>query len=170
MKRVRASHLFPPVYDAESVILILGSFPSVDSRKEGFFYAHPQNRFWRLLADLYEEPLPRTIDEKKTLILRHHLALYDVIESCSVLGSSDASIKEAVPADLSKIEAPIRKIVLNGKKAASLFERYEQVSSDMKVVVLPSTSPANAGYSLARLEEEWGPALLDNSGYLSKEK
>jgi TDG/mug DNA glycosylase family protein len=161
MKRVRASHGFPPLYDAGSAILILGSFPSVRSREERFFYAHPQNRFWRVVAEAYEEKTPGSIEEKKALILKHRLALYDVIESCSVSGSSDASILDVTPADLREIKAPIRKILLNGKKAAALFERYAEAPAGVQVVALPSTSPANAAYSLADLLQEWRPALLD---------
>lgn len=162
MKRLYASHLFPPVYDERCTVLILGSFPSVDSRKAGFFYAHPQNRFWRLLAAIYQENTPESIPEKKAFLLWHHLALYDVIESCSILGSSDASIQDVVPADLRLIHAPIAKILLNGKKAAALYERYGKTPKGVEVYVLPSTSPANARYSLGDLEEEWAKVLLDN--------
>ena len=162
MKRLQATHGFPPAFDESCTTLILGSFPSMDSREAGFFYAHPQNRFWRLLSAIFEEKKPETIAEKKVFLLEHHLALYDVIESCSIKGSSDTSIKDVIPANLGSINAPINKILLNGKKAAALYQRFMKTPFGVKVYVLPSTSPANASYSLARLIEEWRPILLDN--------
>ena len=152
-------HPFPPLYDGESAILILGSFPSVLSRENAFYYGHPANRFWRLLALVYGEKIPADIEEKKALILQHHLALYDVIDSCEIAGSSDASIRQVVPSDLSLIKAPIRQVLLNGQKAGELYERYQKKSSGLPSVILPSTSPANAAKSLENLAEEWGPFL-----------
>lgn len=162
MKEQRADHTFPPLFDPKSVILILGSFPSVKSREAAFYYAHPQNRFWAILSVIYDEKKPASIEEKKALILRHHLALYDVIESCKLIGSSDSSITAVVPADLALIHAPIKKILLNGETSGRLFERYETSFQAIPHVVLPSSSPANAQYSLPRLVQEWRSALLDN--------
>jgi double-stranded uracil-DNA glycosylase len=155
-------HPFPPVFDGESRQLILGSFPSVLSRKQAFYYGHPQNRFWPLIAAIYGEDIPQSIREKKALILRHHLALYDVISSCLITGSSDASIRQVVPSDLSLIKAPIKEVILNGQTAGKLYQRYQEAKTSLPFVILPSTSPANAAKSLKDLEEEWGKILLDN--------
>jgi double-stranded uracil-DNA glycosylase len=144
-------HPFAPLFDENSTTLILGSFPSVLSRANDFYYGNPHNRFWPMLAEIYQEKLPQTNEERKRLILRHHLALYDTIYSCEIKGSSDASISAVVPADLSQIKAPIKTILLNGKLAATLFGKYQKVSSSIRVVSLPSTSPANAKDSLADL-------------------
>jgi double-stranded uracil-DNA glycosylase len=158
--RERVSHGFPAFVRPDSTILLLGSFPSVKSREEGFFYAHPQNRFWRLLADLYGEKKPETIAEKKALLTVHHLALYDVVESCSISGSSDASISEVVYADIPALlqGTAIRRIVLNGQKAASLYQAHWTL--DRPLFILPSSSSANAAKSYESLKEEWQTALL----------
>ena len=118
------THTFLPVYDENSELLILGSFPSVKSREQGFYYGHPQNRFWKVLAAVCECEVPKTIEEKKKMLLKNHIAIWDVIDSCDIIGSSDSSIKHVVPA-----------------------------------VVLPSTSPANAAYSLEKLIEVWKEEL-----------
>ncbi len=156
-------HPIPPLFDENSEILILGSFPSVKSREEGFFYAHKQNRFWRVAAALFGCPVPITIDEKKEMILRHHFALWDVIHSCDITGSSDSSIRNVVPNDLSVIlsAAPIRKIAVNGQKAAQFYRKYQQNITGVPAIVLPSTSPANAAWSEARLITAWRAALFD---------
>ena len=154
-------HPFPPLYDEESKILILGSFPSVKSREMKFFYGHPQNRFWKVIASVFDEKIPESIEEKKELILRNHLALWDVIAECEITGSSDASIKNAKANDLSGIlnNAPIRKIIVNGKMAEKLYIRYIEPVTGIKAVVLPSTSPANAAWSLERLVDAWRPEI-----------
>ena len=154
-------HPFPPLYDEESKILILGSFPSVKSREMKFFYGHPQNRFWKVIASIFDEKIPESIEEKKELILRNHLALWDVIAECEITGSSDASIKNAKANDLSGIlnNAPIRKIIVNGKMAEKLYIRYIEPVTGIKAVVLPSTSPANAAWSLERLVDAWRPEI-----------
>ncbi len=146
-------HPFSPVFDPHSRILILGSFPSVRSREEGFFYGHPQNRFWKVLAGVWEAPLPQTIAEKKALLLANGIALWDVIASCETETSADADIQNAVPNDLSPIfqTAEITRIFANGKLAHRLAVRY--VSKE--TVYLPSTSPANAAWSLERLIDAW---------------
>lgn len=157
MELKRQNHEFPPVYDKASEILILGSFPSVKSREMQFFYGHPQNRFWKLIAELYGEPKPETIEEKKALLLKHHIALWDVIASCDIAGSSDSSIRNVVPNDVSYIieRSRISRIYANGGKAKQLYDRYLAKKTGMEAVLLPSTSPANAAYSLERLKESW---------------
>ena len=154
-------HPFPPLYDEESKILILGSFPSVKSREMKFFYGHPQNRFWKVIASIFNEKIPESIEEKKELILRNHLALWDVIAECEITGSSDASIKNAKANDLSEIldNAPIQKIIVNGKTAEKLYIKYIEPVTGIKAVVLPSTSPANAAWSLERLVDAWRPEI-----------
>ena len=157
------SHPFGPLYDASSRILILGSFPSVKSREQNFFYGHPQNRFWKVVSGLLGEPLPKTIEEKREMILRHHIALWDTIASCTVTGSSDASIKDVVPNDLSVIfgAADIRTVYCNGAASWSLYEKYIRPVTGRAAVKLPSTSPANAVWSLERLSEAWSVILKD---------
>ena len=157
-------HPIPPVYDRNSEILILGSFPSVKSRESGFFYGHPQNRFWKVLSAVCEAPLPVTVPEKRAFLLAHRIALWDVIASCRITGSSDASIREAVPNDLGPIlaEAPVRQIYTNGKTAWRLYERYTEPLTGRESVCLPSTSPANAAWSLEKLADAW--SCVKNAG------
>ena len=158
-------HPFPPLYDKNSRVLILGSFPSVKSREMMFFYGHPQNRFWKVVASIFDEEIPNSIEEKKKLILGNHLALWDVIAECEIVGSSDASIKNARANDLSEIldNAPIRKIIVNGKTAERLYTKYIEPVTGIKAVVLPSTSPANAAWSLERLIEVWEAELKNKN-------
>ena len=150
-------HNIPPVFDKNSRVLILGSFPSVKSREGEFFYHHPQNRFWRVLAAVCGEETPGTIPEKRALLLRHRIALWDVIASCEITGSSDASIKNAVPNDIRRIlkQADIRQIFTNGQTAHRLYQKYLAEQTDLPETALPSTSPANAAWSLERLTEAW---------------
>lgn len=152
--RTRETHTFGPVYNEESRILILGSFPSVKSREQGFYYGHPQNRFWKVLAAIYEEEVPVEIPVKKAFLLRHHIALWDVIESCDIEGSSDSSIRNVIVNDIPGLlrEAPIEWILTNGRKAHDLYRRYIK---EPEAVCMPSTSPANAAWSLERLIDEW---------------
>ena len=161
MEYTRITHPFPPVYDAYSRVLILGSLPSVRSRAEGFFYGHPRNRFWPLLARLLEEPVPVTIEEKRALALRHHIALWDVILSCEIRGSADSSIRHAVPTDLSPIlaAAPVRAVFCNGQTAGAYYRRYQAPLTGREAIVLPSTSPANAACSMDRLADAWQRVL-----------
>ena len=128
-KRQKISHPIPPLYDKDSKILILGSFPSVKSREEAFFYGHKQNRFWKVLAALFQEPIPETIDEKKHLLLRHHIAIWDVIQSCDIKGSSDSSIKNVKPTELRKIldASNIKQIYANGSKAGQLYKKLSLI-------------------------------------------
>ena len=148
-------HNIAPVYNQDSRILILGSFPSVKSREAQFFYHHPQNRFWKVLAFLFQEEIPQTIEEKKVFLLKNKIALWDVIESCEIKGSSDSSITNVKVNDLDLIvkHCPIEKIITNGKAADKYYHRYFHY--DLPVISLPSTSPANATYSLEKLIEKW---------------
>lgn len=154
-------HTFPPVCDERSEVLILGTLPSVRSREVNFYYGHPHNRFWKLLAGIYREPVPETTDEKKTFILNHRLALWDVIEQCDIIGSSDSSIRNVVPADVPGLlaQSHIHTIAANGGKAYELYDRYQRELTGLEAVKLPSTSPANAAWSLERLREAWRPVL-----------
>lgn len=151
------SHPIEPVYNEESRILILGSFPSVKSREEQFFYGHPQNRFWRVLAAVFERPVPVTVEEKRELLLSEGVALWDVIASCEITGSSDSSIKNVVPNDLRRIldTAKIERIFVNGKTAGKFYRRWLLKATGREAVCLPSTSPANAAWNLERLTESW---------------
>lgn len=159
----RIVHPIPPVVDESCRILILGSFPSVKSRREGFFYGHPQNRFWRMLAAVLSEKIPTTIQEKHSLLLRHHIAMWDVIASCEIRGSADASVRNAVPVDIGQItrNARINRVICNGMLAGKLYRQHLQQAAGMEAIVLPSTSPANAAWSLERLVDAWKPFLLD---------
>ncbi len=154
-------HPIPPVFDENSRILILGSFPSVRSREEGFYYGHPQNRFWKTLAGIFSSKLPSTVEQKRDLLLTHGIALWDVIASCEIVGSSDASIREAIPNDLSRItaHAPIRRIFTNGATAHKLYCKYLLPVTGIAAVQLPSTSPANAAWGQARLLHAWQAIL-----------
>ena len=151
------SHPFPPIYDRDSTILILGSFPSVKSREQMFFYGHPQNRFWKVLAAVFNEALPLTIEDKKAFLHRNHIALWDVIESCDIIGSSDSSIRNAKPTDLSSLIAcsKISRIFTNGKTSGKMFDKYQKNVLGLEAVNLPSTSPANAAFSLEMLIQKW---------------
>ncbi len=150
-------HPFPPLYSADSKVLILGSFPSVKSREAMFFYGHPQNRFWKVIPALFGEPVPQTIEEKKRLILSHGLALWDSIASCDIKGSSDASITNAQPTDLSEIlkNSQVGRIYCNGSRSFEIYNKYQFPRLGIEAVKLPSTSPANAAFSLERLTQEW---------------
>lgn len=150
-------HSFEPVYNAASKVLILGTFPSVKSREQNFYYAHPQNRFWKVIASLTHAPLPITIEEKKVLLLKHGVALWDVIYSCDIIGSSDSSIKNVIPMDFAKIlkETSIKQIYANGATAEKLYQKYCEAETGISIIKLPSTSPANAAFSLEKLIAKW---------------
>ena len=151
-------HEIEPVYDKNSRILILGSFPSVKSREAGFFYGHPQNRFWKVLAGICKEAVPQTVEEKKCFLLRNGIAVWDVIAECDITGSSDSSIRNVKPADIRRIldAAKIERICCNGATAYRLYEKYLFPLCKREAVKLPSSSPANAAWSAERLMEEWG--------------
>ena len=153
----RIQHPFGPLFCPESRILILGSFPSVKSREQNFFYGHPQNRFWKIIAALFDRPVPTSIPEKKELILSHGLALWDSIASCVITGSSDASIREVRANDLRIIldSSPIEKIYCNGRKSHEMYNKYILPVLGREASCLPSTSPANAQWSLEKLTAAW---------------
>ncbi len=157
MKSETIIHPIPPVYDENSKVLILGSFPSVKSREQCFFYGHGQNRFWKVIASVCNEKVPKSTEEKKELLLKNKIAVWDVIHSCQISGSSDSSIKNAVPNDINYIikESRIERIFTNGKKADELYRKHLEKQTGIKAVCLPSTSPANAVFSLERLIKEW---------------
>lgn len=158
------THGFEPVFDERSRVLVLGSFPSVLSRENRFYYGNPRNRFWCVMAAVLgeREPAVDDIPAKRALLLRHGVALWDVVESCDVRGSADASIKNVVPADVARITgaAPISAVLCNGGTAARLYHRWLEPVTGMAAEALPSTSPANAAWSLGRLTERWSEALL----------
>lgn len=160
-RRVWVVHPFEPIYDKNSRILILGSFPSVKSREVQFYYGNHQNRFWQVLAQIFQCPLPETVSQKRKLLLDHGIALWDILKSCAIEGSSDASIHNPQHNDLAwLLEATqIQRVCFNGKKAYQIYQRYCP-KLPVPVQVLPSTSPANAAYSLKRLCEIWQQAFL----------
>lgn len=157
----RVSHTFDPVYDEHSRILILGSFPSVKSRERSFYYGHSQNRFWKLMANLLHVPVPETIEEKKDMLLSHGIAVWDVIAACDIKGSSDSSIRNVIPADINRVlrAADIEVIIANGDTAYKLYRKYCEPHTGREAVKCPSTSPANAIFTLDRLMEAWGSAM-----------
>ena len=155
------THEFEPIFDEQSRILILGTLPSVKSREGQFYYHHPQNRFWKVLAQICKTQTPETIAEKKAMLLSNGIAIWDVVQSCDIIGSSDSSIKNVTPADLSVIlkKAPVKTIFLNGGKAWELYQKYCKEMTELPVVKLPSTSPANAAWSLEKLVTVWKEEL-----------
>lgn len=172
MDNRRITHPIPPLFDDKSRILILGSFPSVKSREAQFFYHHPQNRFWAVVAAVFctmapaarggssmapAAPIPATIAEKKAFLRERRIALWDVVESCRIEGSSDSSIRDVVPNDLARIleAAPIEAIFTNGATAHRLYRKYAEPQTGRPAILLPSTSPANAAFGRARLIVEW---------------
>ncbi|MDD3661359.1 MAG: DNA-deoxyinosine glycosylase [Lachnospiraceae bacterium] len=157
MEATVQKHTFGPVYDKDSKILILGSFPSVKSREQNFYYGHPRNRFWEVLSRLYREDIPKEIEMKKDFLYRHHIALWDVCGECEIAGSADSTIRHVVPNEIGSIldSAKIKEIFVNGKKAEALFKTHLFPMIGRKAIVLPSTSPANAAYRLDELIQEW---------------
>jgi len=157
----RLEHPFGPLYSAKSRILILGSFPSIKSREQNFFYGHPQNRFWKVIAALYRQDVPSTIPEKKQLILDNGLALWDSIASCEITGSSDASIRNAKASDVRIIldHCPIKMICCNGKTSWQMYEKLIRPQTGQEALCLPSTSPANAQWTLPKLIDAWSVIL-----------
>ena len=157
MEYTRLDHPFGPIYDSNSRVLILGSFPSVKSREQNFFYGHPQNRFWKVIAAIYGQPVPKTIEEKKHLILSSGLALWDSIASCDITGSSDSSIRNVRANDIRVIldNCHIERIYCNGRKSHELYCRYIEPVTGRSAECLPSTSPDNAQWTLDRLIGAW---------------
>ena len=162
MDATTVTHEIQPVFDSRSRVLLLGTMPSPASREQGFYYGHPQNRFWRVLAAIFDEPAPRTIEEKRDMLLRHHIALWDVLASCEIEGASDASIRDAQPNDLARIfdAADIRAVFATETKAGELYRKLIEPTLDAPCTTLPSTSPANAKMKLADLVDAYGKALL----------
>ena len=150
-------HTIPPLYDSHSRVLLLGSIPSPKSREIGFFYGHPQNRFWRVLAAVLGEPVPQSIEEKRAMCLKHHVALWDTIARCNIAGASDLSIRNAEPNDIGKLvrESEITRIFATGGKSAELYRKLIEPQLHIPITQLPSTSPANAAWSLDRLIEAY---------------
>ncbi|MBR0458925.1 MAG: DNA-deoxyinosine glycosylase [Victivallales bacterium] len=158
MKVQVVEHAFAPVYDEKSRVLILGTMPSPQSVKHGFYYSHPQNRFWPLLATLFQEEVPCTCEEKRNLALRHGIALWDVLARCEIAGASDASIRKPVPNDFSCVlrETSIERIFTTGKTAYRLFQALVAPVIGRDAIYLPSTSPANqALFPWTKLLEAW---------------
>lgn len=170
MDATTVTHEIQPVFDSRSRVLLLGTMPSPASREQGFYYGHPQNRFWRVLAAIFDEPAPRTIEEKRDMLLRHHIALWDVLASCEIEGASDASIRDAQPNDLARIfdAADIRAVFATGTKAGELYRKLIEPTLDAPCTTLPSTSPANAKMKLADLVDAYGKALLPLLGETEK--
>ncbi len=154
-------HPIKPTYDKNSRILILGSFPSVKSREMMYFYGHPQNRFWKVVAALYNEEVPMTVEERHRFLLRNRIAVWDSIHKCTIIGSSDSSIKDVVPNDLSPIlkTAKIELICCNGKKSHEMYRKYIEPQTGREAICLPSTSPANAAWTLEKLIDAWNVIL-----------
>ena len=170
MDATTVTHEIQPVFDSRSRVLLLGTMPSPASREQGFYYGHPQNRFWRVLAAIFDEPAPRTIEEKRDMLLRHHVALWDVLASCEIEGASDASIRDAQPNDLARIfdAADIRAVFATGTKAGELYRKLIESTLGVPCTTLPSTSPANAKMKLADLVDAYGKALLPLLGETEK--
>ena len=170
MDATTVTHEIQPVFDSRSRVLLLGTMPSPASREQGFYYGHPQNRFWRMLAAIFDEPLPRTIEEKRDMLLRHHIALWDVLASCEIEGASDASIRDAQPNDLARIfdAADIRAVFATGTKAGELYRKLIEPTLGVPCTTLPSTSPANAKMKLADLVGAYAKALLPLLGETEK--
>lgn len=151
------THEFDAFFDKDSRVLILGTIPSPKSREQGFYYGHPQNRFWKVLADVLSEEFPQTVEERKRFLKRNHIALWDVLESCEIKGASDVSIRNARPNDMNRIlqAADIRAIFATGAKAAQLYKKLCFPECGVEAVRLPSTSPANCGCSYEKLREAY---------------
>lgn len=152
------THEFPPLYDADCEVLILGSIPSPKSREQGFYYGHPQNRFWKVMAAVLSEPLPQTIEEKKSMLLSHHIALWDSLEECDIAGASDSSIKNPVPTDIPSLlgKTKITRIFTTGTAAQKYYEMFQLPATGIEAKKLPSTSPANCAVKMEELIEKYG--------------
>jgi len=150
-------HPIPPLFDGNSKILILGSFPSVKSREAGFFYGHPQNRFWKVVSGVLKWELPKTVEEKKAMLFSNNIALWDVIGKCDITGSADSAISNPKANDLGLIlkSAEIKAIFTNGRKAQELYKKQIEPEIGISAIYLPSTSPANAAWSIEKLIDEW---------------
>ncbi len=152
-------HPFQSVADENTKVLVLGSFPSVKSRESAFYYGHAQNRFWRMLAALFAESVPQSVDEKTALLHKHHVALWDVVSACDILGSADSALRPLAFSDIASLlrKTQIRRVFANGQKAGTLYRRHLETETGMPITILPSTSPANAAWQLERLITAWEP-------------
>ena len=161
MNQERVTHTLSPIYDATSRVLILGSMPSPKSRETGFYYGHPQNRFWRVMSYILNEPLPQTNDEKRSLLMRHHIALWDVLFSCDICGAADQSIQNPVANDLNRIikAAPIGAIFATGRAAERYYNQLCRHTVGQNIIALPSTSAANCRYSFEKLAKSYEAIL-----------
>lgn len=159
--RMRVEHEFGPLFDENSRVLMLGSIPSPKSREVGFYYGHPQNRFWKVMAAVLEEPVPSTIPSKRAMLLRHGIALWDVLESCTIVGASDTSIDDVVPNDIASLVAKtkISQIFCTGATAHKFYQKYCEASVKIKAAKLPSTSPANCAVKMDALVEAYKAVL-----------
>ena len=159
--RTFVTHEFPALFDKDCEVLMLGSIPSPKSREQGFYYGHPQNRFWKVLTQVLSEPLPMTIDEKRAMLLKHHIALWDVLDSCTIIGASDTSIEDVVPNDIASLIAKtkIKRIYCTGATAHKLYEKYCESATGIKAIKLSSTSPANCAVKMEKLIEEYKSIL-----------
>lgn len=157
MRYEHIEHGIPPVFNAESKVLILGTMPSPKSRENGFYYMHPQNRFWRVISTVLGEPLPTTNGERASLLLKNGIALWDTLAQCDIIGASDSSVKNETPNDLSVITdtADIKAIFTTGKAAYKYYCRFQQEKTGIEAICLPSTSPANARFGLDALIDEY---------------
>lgn len=157
MEREFQSHTFEPIFDGNSKILILGTFPSVKSRENNFYYGHPQNRFWSVLAEILKTETPRSIPEKRQMLIENKIAIWDIVGSCEISNSLDVSIKNAQPNDIGIIlgNANIKTIYANGKTAEKLYNKYLLKQTGKEIFALPSTSPANAAFSKEKLVDAW---------------
>lgn len=162
---MRLEHGLEPIFDERSRVLVLGSFPSVLSRKNGFYYGHPKNRFWQVIAAVLGADVPSTVEEKKALLLNSRIALWDVIQSCEITGSKDASIKDVIPNDVPALlsACPVERIYANGATAFTLYHKHLLPITKREIVRLPSTSPANAAWTLDRLIEAWKVILPESA-------
>lgn len=154
-------HTIAPFYHKDSKVLILGTMPSPKSREEGFYYAHPQNRFWRIVGDLFNSATPKTVLKKQELLQKNKIALWDVLQSCEIVGASDSSIKNPVANDISFVlqTTEIQKIFTTGKKAYDLYRRYCEPQTKMEAILLPSTSPANCRMNYDTLLQQYQKIL-----------
>lgn len=158
MEYTHETHVLEAWFDNEARVLILGTLPSPKSREYGCYYGHPQNRFWRTVAAVYDEAVPQTVAERRNFARRHHMALWDVLASCDICGAQDSSIRNATPNDLSRIltAADIRAVFTTGQKAKQLYDRLIYPTLAKEAVALPSTSPANCAVGFEKLVEAYG--------------
>lgn len=154
---MKVNHILKPIYNQNSKILILGTIPSPKSREIGFYYGHPQNRFWKILSDILNEPPKETKEEKIQLLLKHNIALWDVLESCEIEGASDSTIKNPKPNNLNSIikKSEIKTIFVTGKKAEKLYNKLCKNITQIPCICLPSTSPANCAIKYNELKEKY---------------